>query len=151
MLINVDMYTKTTSPERALLSQVVLTAINDACIAPNPEFRRKHKSYIHSKTFRMYTNSFTSMRFLFDESVSGLNEFSVWLDFDPGHFRQKLITLMDDQSASTKNGYTPMQRRCFRINYKMWKTLSDTDKAELETNSDLYDDSLPSMDDLIYD
>lgn len=146
------MYTKTISPERALLSQTILVAINDACTAPNPELRRKHKSYINHTTFRMHTDSFTAMRFLFDESVSGLNEFAIWLDFDASHFRQKLLKIMDDNSAATKSGYTPMHRRCFRINYKMWQALTDSDKTALEIDSELNDDSLPDnfSDDLIY-
>lgn len=149
MLINVDMYVKQINNERALLSQVILIAINDACTAPNPELRRKHKSYINHTNFRMHTDSFTAMRFLFDESVSGLNEYALWLDFDAGQFRRKLLEIMAKNNANTINGYSPTHRRCFRLNYKMWQQLNAADIAALEMDAEIGDDAL--YEDVIYD
>jgi hypothetical protein len=70
--------------------------------------------------------AFTAMRFIFDEHVSGLNEYAAWLDFDPGQFRAKLLATMKDSSALEINGFNSMQRRNFRYNYSHWKKIHDT-------------------------
>ena len=131
MLVNVEMYTKSASPEKALLSQVVLCAINDGCSTPSRVLREKQRGYISYQDLRMSTDAFTAMRFLMDDSVSGLAAYCAWLDIDPVEFRKKLIKLMNDRSAATLNGYSPTHRRSFCINLKMWETLNDYEKKQL--------------------
>lgn len=105
---------QTTIPERSLLSTVVLIALHDACEAPPRSIRRA------VDTPRISSEAFTAMRFLFDESVSGLREYSMWLDFEATPFREKLLTLMSNNGPMKLNGFEPMQRRNFRYNYGMW-------------------------------
>lgn len=148
MLINVDMYVKSIAHERSLLAQVVLIAINDACVKPNEEVRRAHHRYLVTGNRRMHRDTFTAMRFLFDNSKAGLNEYAIWLDFDPDQFRAKLLKLMADTSNNVISGYHPMDRRYFRINYKLFQLLSDADKNVLEIDSEIDDDAV--YDDVSY-
>jgi hypothetical protein len=149
MLINVDMYVKSISHERSLLAQVVLVAINDACTKPSEETRRANHKYLMTSNRRMHRDTFTAMRFLFDKSKSGLNEYAIWLDFDADQFRAKLLKLMADSSNNVISSYTPMDRRYFRINYKLFQLLSESDKNVLDIDSEIDDDA--SYDDVIND
>ena len=112
MFIEVDTSSK---PERALLAQVVLLALNDACQAP----------YKSDEGLRMGRDAFTAMRFLFDKNTSGLNEYATWLGFDPGHFRLKLLNIMADSSPKIIGEWDAMKRRTFRMNHKLWQNLQD--------------------------
>jgi hypothetical protein len=96
---------------QALLSSVIALAVNDATTAP-----------IKSKDskFPMTIEAFTAMRFLFDETQSGLAEYATWLDIDPGHFRTKLREVMADNHPHPRAGFDAMKRRNFRQNYGLW-------------------------------
>ena len=128
MLLNVEMYARSISPEKALLSQVILLAISDGCYEP-PKTRKVKTVYVDNGTMRMHPNPFTAMRFLFDTRVAGLEAYAAWLDFDETQFRRKLLELMDDHGPNDINGYSSMQRRHFRINYKMWRQMEDIDES----------------------
>jgi len=122
-------------PERSLLATVVLLAVNDACAAP-PKLEKKKDV---PASLRMHPDAFTAMRFLFDTTQAGLEEYSLWLDFDAGHFRKKLQETMIDNGPQNLNGFEPMQRRNFRYNYGMWlrtKDLSDMFEEESEDAED---------------
>lgn len=107
------------APERALLASVVSLAIADACAVP-PDTHRKEE---HVAGLRIRTETFTAMRFLFDERVSGLSVYAEWLDFDAGQFRRRLLALMANDSAMKFGDYDPMRRRNFRYNHRLWLQL----------------------------
>lgn len=111
------------TPERSLLASVVLLAVSDACSPPSKEDRKKPKKA--SAGLRMHRDTFTAMRFLFDTSASGLDAYAEWLDFDLGHFRMKLQSVMADNSPHVIQGFDPMQRRNFRYNYGLWLQVRD--------------------------
>jgi hypothetical protein len=122
-------------PERSLLAAVVLLAVNDACAAPPKPANKKDTP----AGLRMHRDAFTAMRFLFDTTQAGLEEYSMWLDFDAGHFRKKLQETMINNGPQNLNGFEPMQRRNFRYNYGMWlrtKDLSDMFEEESEDAED---------------
>jgi|APGre2960657373_1045057.scaffolds.fasta_scaffold395900_1 hypothetical protein len=96
---------------QALLSSVIALAVNDATAAPV-----KNKD----SKFPMTVEAFTAMRFLFDETQSGLAEYATWLDIDPGHFRTKLREVMADNHPHPRAGFDAMRRRNFRQNYGLW-------------------------------
>lgn len=105
---------------RSLLATVVQLAVMDACVQP-PKRRRDDKGVLS----RITVDALTALRFLFDESVSGLNEYATWLDFDPGHFRRKLQETMYNNSPLPVNGFDPNQRRNFRYNYTTWRRFAN--------------------------
>jgi hypothetical protein len=109
---------------RALLATVVLLAVSDACTTP----QKPRKG--DSPKIPMPMEAFTAMRFLFDTSVSGLNEYAMWLDFDPDQFRRKLLATMADNSANVINGHDSTHRRHFRINYNIWRRIKNLDVSE---------------------
>jgi hypothetical protein len=111
----------------ALLSTVVLLAVSDACIAPTTVRKGDPQP-----TIPMPMNAFTAMRFLFDESMSGLNEYCMWLDMNPAQFRTRLLTMMEDNSPNSINGYDPMKRRYFRQNYRAWLKLKNKYDVPME-------------------
>jgi hypothetical protein len=115
-------------PERSLLASVVLLAVADACQAPPKRDDRRDAP----AGLRMARESFTAMRFLFDTSVSGLNEYSLWLDFDADNFRTHLQKTMADNGPHRINGFEPMQRRNFRYNYNMWFRVTTTGLLDVE-------------------
>lgn len=128
------------SPEKALLAQVVLLSISDACMPP-PKGTRLYRGLIGGNGMMMKIEAFTAMRFLFDENVAGLNEYAIWLDIDANVFRTKLLKLMADATHNDINTYTSMQRRAFRINYKLWQNINtqqviewSDDDLELDVN-----------------
>lgn len=123
MLLNVEMYARSISPEKALLSQVILLSINDACQSLNPQVKKEHRNFVSNEQVRMHTDTFTALRFLFDSSVSGLDEYAAWLDIDSKQFRRKLVEMMQDNGPNIINGYSSMQRRNFRMNKKVWEVL----------------------------
>jgi hypothetical protein len=110
-------------PERSLLASVVLLAVNDACSAPPKTDRSKRTP----AGLRIGVDAFTAMRFLFDDRVSGLDAYAEWLDFDLGHFRAKLRSIMADTGPLVIQGFESMQRRNFRFNYGCWLQTLDMD------------------------
>ena len=111
---------------RSLLATVVLLAVADSCLAP-PKPAKGEKPKIP-----MATDAFTAMRFLFDESLSGLSEYAAWLDMEPSHFRRKLLETMSDNSPRIINGHEPMDRRKFRYNYGVWYRIKNYDVQQDE-------------------
>lgn len=113
---------------RALLANVVWLAVADACSEPPRRPRRDERG----KTIIMpiSIDAFTAMRFIFDESSSGLAEYATWLDMDPAQFRTRLRTIMADHSPNAVNGFQPMQRRNFRFNYGHWLKAKNMDFSE---------------------
>ena len=97
-----------------LLSAVVVVALRDACSTPPKR---------GAGGMPISTDAFTAMRFFFDESVSGLNEYLVWFDIDPGQYRMRLLKTMSNDTALPVNGLQPLDRRNFRYNYRMWDKL----------------------------
>lgn len=123
MFIEMDTSSK---PERNLLAQVVLLCLNDACQTPIKD----------GKHVRLGKNSFTAMRFLFDTRVAGLNEYALWLGFDADQARTRLLRLIADQGPNKIGDFDSMQRRNFRINYKLWKNMRDLDQYGLDIMDD---------------
>lgn len=101
---------------RRLLSAVVVTALRDSCATPP-------KRGVGGMPIS--TDAFTAMRFFFDTSVSGLNEYLAWFDIDTEQYRRRLKEVMWDSSAHRINGFESMERRNFRYNYRMWEKLKD--------------------------
>lgn len=92
---------------RHLLATVINLAVNDACQVPGKE--------------RPSTDALTAMRFLFDETESGLNEYAEILDINPGQFRSRLLKIMKTTSVGEINGYTESQRLHFMRNFRFWQ------------------------------
>jgi hypothetical protein len=61
---------------------------------------------------------------LFDTSVSGVDAYGLWLDFNVDQFRRKLLEMMFDESPFVVGGKDPQARRNFRYNYKLWQKVS---------------------------
>lgn len=105
---------------RNLLATVIQLAVADACSQP-PKRREGDNAVLSHIT----VDALTALRFMFDESVSGLNEYATWLDFDPGQFRRKLQDTMYNDSPLTINGFESNQRRNFRYNYTTWRRFAN--------------------------
>lgn len=108
-----------------LLSAVVITALRDGCSAPPREAKGVRK--------KISSEAFTAMRFLFDERVSGLNEYLIWFDIDAGQYRMRLRQMMFDDTPFTRNGFDTLDRRNFRFNYRLWEQTKD---AQYDENSE---------------
>lgn len=102
---------------RHLLAAVITTAIRDGCATPPRESKGQKR--------KISSEAFTAMRFLFDERVSGLNEYLMWFDIDTGQYRVRLLKAMFDDGALRVNGFDPLDRRNFRVNYNVWQRLKD--------------------------
>jgi hypothetical protein len=112
-----------------LLSAVVITAMRDGCSAPPREAKGVRK--------KISSEAFTAMRFLFDERVSGLNEYLMWFDIDAGQYRMRLRQMMADDGPFVRNGFDTSDRRNFRYNYKAWeRTKDDLHIEETEGEND---------------
>jgi hypothetical protein len=111
-----------------LLSAVVITALRDACSTPPRERVGSRR--------RLNTDAFTAMRFLFDERVSGLNEYLIWFDIDAGQYRMRLRQMMFDDTPFIRNGFDTLDRRNFRFNYRLWEQTKDAQYDESEGESD---------------
>lgn len=112
-----------------LLSAVVITALRDACSTPPRERAGVRR--------RLGTDAFTAMRFLFDERVSGLNEYLMWFDIDTGQYRMRVRAMMADDGPFTRNGFDSLDRRNFRFNYRLWEQTKDAlydEEPEGESN-----------------
>ena len=124
-------------PERSLLATVVSLALTDACSTPPKPDKNKDKLRDTPAGLRMSRDAFTAMRFLFDTKHAGLEEYSIWLDFDAGNFRNKLHEIMADNGPNQINGFDSTQRRNFRYNYLMWRKAKDmADVPEEEESED---------------
>jgi hypothetical protein len=109
-----------------LLASVVAAAVNDTCVEP-------FKVTTKDKTTLMRIDTVTAFRFLFDDSVSGVDAYALWLDFNVQLFRRKLLEMMYDDSQRVVNGKNPELRRNFRYNYKLWLKLpKSVETQELE-------------------
>ena len=116
---------------RALLANVVLLAVADACSQPP-----KRRTDERRPSLPISTEAFTAMRFLFDESFSGLTEYTTWLDIDPGQFRSRMLKIMHDSSPVSINGFDALQRRNFKFNYVHWFKSKNLDFSDLEETDD---------------
>jgi hypothetical protein len=112
---------------RALLATVVQLALSDACTAPVKRYDGR---------LPITTDAFTAMRFLFDTSVPGLNEYATWLDINPDRMRAKLHEMMQDTSPNTHNGFDAMQRRYMRQNYQAWRSVKTHNLTVNEDDND---------------
>jgi len=124
MFIEID---ESTVPERRLLAQVILLALNDACQPP----------YKQEGRLRMSNHAYTAMRFLMDETVAGLNEYATWLDMDPGNFRRHLLNIMADTSPKIIGEWDSGRRRIFRINLALWREQKGLDTMMEEEDNEL--------------
>lgn len=108
---------------RSLLASVINLAILDGCLEPHRN-RKKPIQY----------EAWTAMRFLFDEREYGLNEYALWLDFDPGQFRERLLKMMTNEGPLRVGGFDGQQRRAFRYNYRRWKDTCDIAEKEMKND-----------------
>ena len=111
-----------------LLSAVVATAVRDACATP---ITRRGKTI-----GTLPPDTYTALRFLFSGTVTGVGAYADWLDFDVANFRQQLIRFMHDVTPETKQGITSIQRRAFRVNWRIYKTMGDDHAAGRENETD---------------
>ena len=98
-------------PEIQLLSAVLAMAVRDSYIEPNKS----------QKGVSLNSVAASALDFLFTDMSDGYLQ---WIDIDPGHFRSKLLEQMNDTSY-TDVPFKAFHRRCFRINYKLWKAEYD--------------------------
>jgi hypothetical protein len=105
---------------RHLLATVVNLAVNDACQVPGRE--------------RPSADAMSAMRFLFDETVSGLNEYAELLDINPGQFRARLLKIMKTGGVCEINGYSESHRIYFMRNYRFWQ--QNPNQPEIEDVDD---------------
>jgi len=112
---------------KAVLANVVLLAIADATSEPTNKKLKVGEI--------VATDQYTAMRFLFDTEESGVDAYALWLDFDVDQFRNRLRTIMANNSALPVNGFSPLQRRNFRFNYGQWMA-NKTLKLPEELNDD---------------
>lgn len=108
---------------RRLLSAVVVVALRDACATP---LKRGMGGTPIS------TEAFTAMRFFFDTTVSGLNEYLAWFDIDAEQYRRRLLETMQNNSPLRINGFEPLDRRNFRLNHRMWEKLRHQDSINFD-------------------
>lgn len=111
---------------RALLANVVLLALADACSEPTTKRIKIGKA--------IPTDQYTAMRFLFDKTESGVDVYALWLDFDCDQFRERLRKTMADNGPLNINGFTPLQRRNFRFNYRQWLANQNLELVEEEND-----------------
>lgn len=111
-----------------LFASVIATAINDTCAEPLKPAKGE-------KTPLLRVETATAFRFIFDDSVSGIDGYALWLDFNVTQFRRKLLEMMADDSPLIIAGKSPQMRRNFRYNYKLWRKLS-TMGVQLEPDTD---------------
>jgi hypothetical protein len=108
---------------RSLLASVVNLALLDACIEPHRD-RKKPINY----------DAWTAMRFLFDEDEYGLEQYALWLDFDPEQFRERVMKIMKDDSALRIGGFDTQQRRAFRYNFRRWSETKQLSEQEVKND-----------------
>lgn len=101
---------KSADPEFRLLSAVVSHAIRDTMHQP-----------IGKRDLQIQRSTASAFDFLFTDTSDGYFQL---LDIDPGHYRKKMLEVMNDASAS-ELPFKAIDRRTFRINYKLWKQQYD--------------------------
>lgn len=117
---------------RNLLHSVVALSVSDACGVPPKKSREQSR-------FPISIEAFTAMRFLFDKTQSGIDAYALWLDFDADRFREKLLKIMNNNSAVVVAGFEPERRRNFRFNYGVWFRMQNAgvvDLSEVEDESE---------------
>jgi hypothetical protein len=105
---------------------VVLLALADACSEPTTKRIKIGKP--------IPTDQYTAMRFLFDKTESGVDVYALWLDFDCDQFRERLLKTMANNGPLNINGFTPLQRRNFRFNYRQWLANQNLELVEEEND-----------------
>ena len=121
---------RSAEPEQRLLAAVVSVAIRDTMHAP-----------VGKRDFHLQPETASALDFLFTESSDGYFEL---LNIDPGHYRRKLLEVMNDTSH-TDVPFRAIDRRTFRINYKLWKR--EYDRLGGRVSGDAEDDSLDARGD----
>jgi hypothetical protein len=56
------------------------------------------------------------------------------LDFDCDQFRERLLKTMANNGPLNINGFTPLQRRNFRFNYRQWLANQNLELVEEEND-----------------
>ncbi len=107
---------------RHLLASVIQLAVSDACSTPGKE--------------KPSMEALTAMRFIFDESVAGLNEYAELLDINAGQFRKRLLKIMKMHSVGEVNGFSESQRIHFMKNFKYWQLNPLEVRLEIENVDD---------------
>lgn len=101
---------RSAAPEIRLLSAVVSLAVRDTMHAP-----------IGKKNLHLQRETASAFDFLFTDTSDGYFDL---LNIDPGHYRRKLLEVMNDTSH-TDVPFKAIDRRTFRINHKLWKRQYD--------------------------
>jgi hypothetical protein len=101
---------------RRLLLAVVDQAVRDACLQPVEK--------------RPQRDAVSALNFLLSKNIAGLAEYAAWLDFDADMFRAKLLERMHSYEERQINGFDPLSRRHFRINYQLWLANQDIFEAQ---------------------
>ena len=101
---------RSAEPEIRLLSAVVSLAVRDTMHTP-----------IGKKDLQLQPESASAFDFLLTDTSDGYFDL---LNIDPGHYRRKLIEVMNDTSNSNVP-FKAIDRRTFRINHKLWKRQYD--------------------------
>lgn len=101
---------RSAEPETRLLSAVVSLAVRDTMHTP-----------IGKKDLQLQPESASAFDFLFTDTSDGYFDL---LNIDPGHYRRKLLEVMNDTSNSNVP-FKAIDRRTFRINHKLWKRQYD--------------------------
>ena len=94
------------SPEQRLLAAVVAVAVRDCCMPP-----------VGRHNLRLQPQAASAFDFVFTDLGDPFLEL---IDINSGHFRRKLEEVMNDTS-NTDKPFKQIQRRAFRINYKLWR------------------------------
>ncbi len=116
--------------EKRLLAAVVAQAIRDACLLPI----EKRGDKVRKPRVILRADAATAMAFLFDKSVSGVDAYAAWLDFDANRFRDRLL----DACSSNRRDpmFTDEQRRAFRQNYRLFMSLPHEKKVRIHEYED---------------
>jgi hypothetical protein len=121
-----------------LLASVVANAVRDLATAGHQrEYRTPRPGSPQARNpLPMSSNAFTSARFLFDETSTGVDAYLEWLDMDVGEFRRRLLETIYDPSPHSVGGWDYPQRRAMRINYETWRKVRHGDTTLLEEDDD---------------
>jgi hypothetical protein len=110
---------------KRLFAAVIATAFRDLATRGWERVYRSPRrgEPLTPKDLGITTHAFTAARFLFDETVTGVDAYLEWLDIDADNFRKRLLDMIYDKSAHPVAGWEPEQRRQMRMNYERWLTL----------------------------
>lgn len=101
---------RSAEPEIRLLSAVVSLAVRDTMHVP-----------IGKRDLQLKREAASAFDFLFTDTSDGYFDL---LNINPWHYRKKLLEVMNDTSNSNVP-FKAIDRRTFRINYKLWKQQYD--------------------------